>query len=86
MILPLCSALVGHIWSAGSNAGFPSIRDMDILEQVQQKATKMIKALKHLSHEVERVRNVQLGAGKAQGDLIHVCKYLIRGVKCDRKT
>ncbi len=34
-------------------------RDMDILERVQQRATKMIKGLEHLSHE-ERLRELEL--------------------------
>lgn len=38
MILPLCSALVRHIWNAVSNSGFPSRRHVELLERVQQKA------------------------------------------------
>lgn len=34
--LPSYSALGRHIWSAGTNAGHPSTRDMDILERDQQ--------------------------------------------------
>ncbi|KAK4831820.1 hypothetical protein QYF61_019343 [Mycteria americana] len=49
-----------------------SRRDMDILESVQQTATKMMKRLEHLSYE-ERLRagTVQPGEEKVEGDFIN---------------
>lgn len=49
VILPLCLALVRHIWSV---FWIPQYKeDMDILEKVPQKTMKMVKGLKHLSYE-----------------------------------
>ncbi|KAK4826739.1 LOW QUALITY PROTEIN: hypothetical protein QYF61_010992 [Mycteria americana] len=45
---------------------------MDLLEQVQNRATKMIKGLDHLSYK-ERLREEE----KAQGDLINMYKYRV---------
>ncbi|KAK4815764.1 LOW QUALITY PROTEIN: hypothetical protein QYF61_007182 [Mycteria americana] len=58
------------------------VRDMDIVERVQQKAVKLIKGLEHLTYE-ERLRagTVQPGEEKAQGDFIDVYKYLMGGMK-----
>ncbi|GAB0176301.1 mitochondrial enolase superfamily member 1 [Grus japonensis] len=47
-ILLLCSALVRHTWSAGSSPGLSSAGDL--LEQVQQKAIKVIMDLEHLTY------------------------------------
>jgi len=41
------------------SCGLPSTRDMDIQEQVQPWATKMIKGLEHLTYE-ERLRELRL--------------------------
>ncbi|KAK4817412.1 LOW QUALITY PROTEIN: hypothetical protein QYF61_013479, partial [Mycteria americana] len=50
-------------------------KDMDLLEQIQQRTTKMIKGLEHLSYE----EWLRAGGEKAQGDLINVSKYLKLG-------
>jgi len=34
-----------------SSSGFPNMRDRDIQERVQQRATDTMKVLEHLSHE-----------------------------------
>ncbi|KAK4829111.1 hypothetical protein QYF61_002149 [Mycteria americana] len=53
---------------------FSAVRDMDILECIQQRASKMLKGLEHLSYEK---RLTELGREeKAQGDLVNVYKYL----------
>ena len=43
MIFPPCSALVRHFCSAVSGSGLLSMRGMDILEWVQQRATKLVR-------------------------------------------
>ena len=57
VILPLCSALVGHIWSAVSSAGLPSSGDRELLERAQRRATKVMRGLEHLPDE-ERLREL----------------------------
>ncbi|KAK4824359.1 hypothetical protein QYF61_013694 [Mycteria americana] len=56
-----------------------------MLERVQQRATKMIKGLEHLTYK-ERLRagTVQPREEKARRDLINVYKYLEGGCKEDR--
>lgn len=51
-MLPFYSALVKHVWSAGSRSGVPSRRETwTKLQRVQQKAAKMIKRQQHLTYE-----------------------------------
>ncbi|KAK4819142.1 hypothetical protein QYF61_025822 [Mycteria americana] len=72
VILPLCSA--------ETLPGSPRYKkDMDLLERVQKRATKMIRGMEHLSYE-ERLR---VGKRRLQGDLIAAFQYLKGAYKKD---
>ncbi len=84
MILPLCSVLVGprlehcvQMWSPQYR------RDVDLLECIQRRATKMIQGMEHLSYE-DRLRELglfSLEKRRLWGDLGGAFQYLKEGCK-----
>ena len=78
MILPICSVLVRphleyciQIWSPQYR------RDMNLLERIQRRATKMIQEMDHLSKDrLKELGLFSLEKGRLQGDLRAAFQYL----------